>query len=1159
MKGSTRPLISILFFAISNICQAQEAGTPKSLLWRISGNGLSKNSYLFGTMHLQDKRLFYFTDSLYSYLGSAEGFAMEIHPDSIMRASVAYVDKLHNQKMVKDKLSGPDYEKLKSKLKKDLNLEVDNLTVRDAYLLREKLTKPAPKADDMQTMVDLYLYGIAQDQGKILTGLEKVEDQLNLLDDFGNDFDVKKLMKDIDKDKEFTESMVQMYQQENLEDIQKITSFLPPEMEDKLLTRRNELMAGKMDSLMHEHSYFVAVGAAHLPGNEGLIELLRKKGYLVSPVFSNKRVDPSAYIRKNTDKWQEYSDSSQGFSVKMPGKPSPLNMSQGEVKLSMYLDLLTNRVYFVGFVRPGIIINQANADSLLRGMAEASARESNGKVISSRKNFIQGFYGLDAVIHNPQREMFMRVQYLAKGRRVYMVAMGSQREDDAKLPIVDEYLASFKIFEPKKSEWNSYKFSKDYFSIHFPVAPEITRIRENDSTVDAFKYVGADDNNGIAYMTTVTNVRPGYFFPSDSSIFSTYLKNLTASKGGILQEKRFTYEGFPADDFIADIGSHIYLKGRMINRGNRDYKILVFYEPESGDDSSIDRYINSFSFLPLNKTAWAQQSISELGMKVFAPEAFTKDKDEQQAYVKNANKGLASWHSNDSVYLSSPIISYQQLSPYTWAKNDTSLPKKYMNLLLKYNEKLEWYHFRKLGSIPFIEFLMKKVDGEMCIKGRIYLNGDKIITQQHTLPLLYLEDSEPLKFFEATQFEKELPSNLNMTNADKFFSDLHSTDSTRYTDAYEFLENGGLNIEPSDVDLLLTQAATKFPADSSHFQTVSELLIRESGKVANESNIELLKSKYISFDGALDKYRYDLLEILAKIQSDKSYNAIHSLLKFRVPSSGTAASFVRSLKNSEELSVKILPQLLKYSGDSILGNQLYSLYAHLLEKDFITIDSLKPFEAGMHKAVKYAQQKFQISKWNDYYLFPYHDVFNVLGKFQDKESYTLLQQFSALSQGYMSIVAIKVLLENNQTPSTLALDKLAADKFERTNLYDELDKAKKTSLFPQKYLNRKAFAESYLWNSFDDDEPASVEFVGTRTELYEGKKKIFYLFKINFDPEDPSYYLGISGPYDPNSTSSSLKIPVAGYFEEENYDPKRLDEFLRKFLNYYSADLDSAE
>jgi uncharacterized protein YbaP (TraB family) len=73
-----RTFLSILLCVFTSSISFSQQTWPNTLLWRISGHGLSKPSYLFGTLHLQDKRLFNFGDSLYQSIEAVDGFALEI-------------------------------------------------------------------------------------------------------------------------------------------------------------------------------------------------------------------------------------------------------------------------------------------------------------------------------------------------------------------------------------------------------------------------------------------------------------------------------------------------------------------------------------------------------------------------------------------------------------------------------------------------------------------------------------------------------------------------------------------------------------------------------------------------------------------------------------------------------------------------------------------------------------------------------------------------------------------------------------------------------------------------------------------------------------------------------------------------------------------------
>ena len=109
----------------------QNTKYPNTLLWRITGNGLDKPSYLFGTMHLQDKRLFNFGDSVYKGLESVEGFAIEIdfkeYLDSMFMSGVRRAEEeyLAEQKV---KLNKKSLNKSTDTLFAKLGIDKNNLT-----------------------------------------------------------------------------------------------------------------------------------------------------------------------------------------------------------------------------------------------------------------------------------------------------------------------------------------------------------------------------------------------------------------------------------------------------------------------------------------------------------------------------------------------------------------------------------------------------------------------------------------------------------------------------------------------------------------------------------------------------------------------------------------------------------------------------------------------------------------------------------------------------------------------------------------------------------------------------------------------------------------------------------------------------------------------
>src|SRR5215218_4850884 len=97
----TSPAILFFFFICSATNLSGQSAPPKTLLWRISGNGLQKPSYLFGTMHLKDRRLFYFGDSVYNSIETTAGFAMELDPDEMMDSVLSRLDDADTTSLIR--------------------------------------------------------------------------------------------------------------------------------------------------------------------------------------------------------------------------------------------------------------------------------------------------------------------------------------------------------------------------------------------------------------------------------------------------------------------------------------------------------------------------------------------------------------------------------------------------------------------------------------------------------------------------------------------------------------------------------------------------------------------------------------------------------------------------------------------------------------------------------------------------------------------------------------------------------------------------------------------------------------------------------------------------------------------------------------------------
>ena len=138
----------------------------------------------------------------------------------------------------------------------------------------------------------------AKQEKKQSFGLEKIDDQLKLLRDIPMAKQVELLKegaKDIKKERKELKENFDSYEKADFAALMKdelSDTSMGSDFVEKFITTRNHHMAEKADYLIKQQPIFIAIGAAHLPGKDGVLNLLREKGYKVSPVISKTRLNP---------------------------------------------------------------------------------------------------------------------------------------------------------------------------------------------------------------------------------------------------------------------------------------------------------------------------------------------------------------------------------------------------------------------------------------------------------------------------------------------------------------------------------------------------------------------------------------------------------------------------------------------------------------------------------------------------------------------------------------------------------------------------------------------------------------------------------------------------------------------------------------------------
>ena len=261
-----------------------------TLLWRISGNNLQQPSFLFGTFHLLCKEDIHFSDALKKAIKSSDEIYMEMDLDdpSTMLSGMLYMN-MKGDKKLQDLYTPEEYQRLENYFSDTLQMPMMMFQKAKPYFLVALLY---PKMMECPTPagVEEELMKIAKEDKKEIKGLETMQFQASVFDSIPYEWQAKELLKNIDSFSVYKNEFDQMlgfYKKQELDSMKNMitkSEFGSEKYEDLLLNNRNKNWIKQLKEIMKTESVFVAVGAGHLIGDFGLINLLRKEGYKVEPL-----------------------------------------------------------------------------------------------------------------------------------------------------------------------------------------------------------------------------------------------------------------------------------------------------------------------------------------------------------------------------------------------------------------------------------------------------------------------------------------------------------------------------------------------------------------------------------------------------------------------------------------------------------------------------------------------------------------------------------------------------------------------------------------------------------------------------------------------------------------------------------------------------------
>lgn len=294
MRSTVTLILLYFLFGWNSVSAQTQEEDMTSVLWKISSDS-TKTSYIFGTMHLMSEDSFFFPDTLRSLVANSDILVMELDGEifdpSIIELMALeegeFFDFFTEEQLDSIYLFAEEKLFLTEDLFKTSFAKMKPFIVSQVFAMFQ--TRESDTTSQETRSHEIEFNNIALNENIELIGLETAKDQISLFDNLPDSVQSEMVMEQVrgtDAEEGFT-ALSELYLTQNIDTIYHYIhdgdSYFAS-FEEAFLTRRNQNWIPKIISITKEQHAFIAVGAGHLGGPNGVVRLLRKEGFTVTPI-----------------------------------------------------------------------------------------------------------------------------------------------------------------------------------------------------------------------------------------------------------------------------------------------------------------------------------------------------------------------------------------------------------------------------------------------------------------------------------------------------------------------------------------------------------------------------------------------------------------------------------------------------------------------------------------------------------------------------------------------------------------------------------------------------------------------------------------------------------------------------------------------------------
>lgn len=1196
---------SLIFLIVSffNTTFAQTSKSLKypSLFWEISGKNLKKPSYLFGTMHVSNKMAFHLSDSFYNAIQNTDMVALELNPEFWQKDMVkmsAAQQELENfykdnttQYLNESSFKIEDYY---TKLRAALTAEPQQI---NSLLYR---TFSVQQDYEENTYLDLYIYQTGRKFGKLAGGVEDYYQTQKILFEayaaMAKERMKTKFASNRESGADIDKKIQDAYRRGDLDMLDSLEriSFNSPAYIDKFLYERNKIQANSIDSLAKLHSIFVGVGAAHLPGPNGVIELLREKGYILRPIYMQGR-DASA--KESVEKlkvpvvFREVTTDDGFISLKMPGPLYKMSASNFRTTNDnwQYADMDNGAYYMLTRVQTHAGLLHQNINTVIKKTDSLLYENIPGRIITKKTIERNGLTGFD-IVNRTRRGDLQRYNIFFTPFEMLIFKM-SGNDDYVNGTEAETFFnsISFRSFKTSRTIFTS---TTAGFHVKFPQAPQVYENNYNTDGINEWQFETSDSITGntyAVYKKTVTNLN---FIEEDSFDLSLIEYSLKSSEiiSKEISRSFIKVEGYDALRMQFACANGNFLHAEAILKGPHYFLIMQTSHKKNNIDTA---FFNSFGFnsvqygtatlytdtlldfkvkTPVQPTL--DSSLTNLMYKILHDEHFVAQAQRESYWPKNQYAMFKSDSTGESV-----LVSVYEYPKYYYAEDSASFWRKQL-----YADDGDAVMFAKLSYKPCdscegYKIYWRDTNTVRQIINYKILKDNRLYNLYTIIDTLSDESSFIKDFFTTfTPLDMHAPS-VYIDKTDQYFKDLYSKDSLTKAKARNAISN--VYYGANNIDRIMKFINNLNYGEEDYFE-MKQKFISELGYIndscCTNKVVQALEDIYKrTADTAY--FQNEVFWALEALETKTSYATLKNLLLQDPPlfdSYGDYDDFFSAFEDSLQLSRQLFPEILQLTTIEDYKKPVIDLLAMLLDSGFIKAEGYKEYFSKIYFDAKIelkkqqnaeeklleqqSQQTFNEDNINtrrytddnydgtdvDKYaalLLPFYDSVATLPKFFNR----LLQSRDTTLQ----LETVVLLIKNKKPVPDSVLNNIASKDAYRSKLLKALEAIHRVEMFPAKYKTQELIARSLLLDDAGKQESVQVEPAGKTLVNVKGKKGYVYFFKYKLYRDD-NWKIGLSGPQPEDlksvSTSDMLTLLTDENLVTDKTTAEQFDEQLTRLI-----------